>query len=619
DVSLVPLAGGLPDKIVISAKPISNNRRTRVQVVVEDSSGGPVVDGTVVLLDSGGEKNTQWSVCKNGQASFVLEVGEVPVGGHTVWARSGDAYAQSVVHDVLAGRIVGRLLDADTQRVAFADVVVQDSLSQIVLRRPFLGEFEVSVPPGIWYITAQAGPTRLSPELQRVEVVAEDSVMVDLSIGSWVDLTARGWLAGDLNVRGSVGKLQRPVSIESATLATRAAGLNWALFTNSWDTTQRQYRPQDLTLWSDPFYGFWGRFFETASGDTWTVGDAAQAAPDVFGAQVLVHRNRGLVGHTRLFTSQRHTSRVIFDALSGPTFDCLDVMSERPDDVQAQKLWFDLLNRGYRIAATASTGAALDDVAVSLPGKYRTYVQVDGEVTPGRLTQALANGQSFVSSGPLLQFSVFAAGPGSDLPVGRKRRATIRAWARADVNDYLTRVELIRNGEIAQAWDLDDQPRTHKQAVTLQDSVDCWYIVKCYGADRSQVALTNPIYFRSPDFKSPEPVQAMVRGEIETADGKSVDEAQVLVKNALGEVILKTIAREGRFQLWASPTSLIEVQTQGYKGVQQRIIDNTQLVNLLDELQDVNYPPDTLSAPETFERITKSLRNIEMLFVLNNE
>lgn len=619
DVSFVKLSDVLPGKIVISAKPISDKQQAHVLISVADSAGVPAVDGTVVVLHSEVGKRSLWQSCKNGQANFIFDVDDMPVGGAVVWAQSGDAFAQDVLRDVRSGRVVGRIFDADTQRDTYASVLVQDSLFQTVLRRPFLGAFEIFVPQGTWHITADAGPTRISPALSQVVVVGGDSAVVDLPIRPWVDLEARGWVAGDLNVRASMGKLDRLLSVDQVVLTARAAGLNWALFTNFWDTTLRQYRPQDLDFGDAKFYGLWGKFYESARGDVWAVGDAAYDAPDMFGAQVLVHQDRGIVGHTRLFTPLRHTSRIIVDALSGPTFDCLDIMSEQPDDTRAQKLWFDLLNRGYRIAATASSRAVLDDVDGFLPGDHRTYIQVDGDVTVGRLTQALAEGQSFVSSGPLLLFSAFAAGPGSDLPVGRKRRATIRAWAPADLDDYLTRVELIRNGEIAQVWDLTDQPRSYKQAVTLQDSVDCWYIAKCYGADSLQVALTNPIYFRSSDFTSPEPVQAMVRGEIQTDDGQPVGEAQVLVKNALGDVILKTIARAGQFQLWASPTSLIEVQATGYKGMQQRIFDNTQLVDLLDQLQDVNYPPDTLSAPKTFERITKSLKNIEMLFVLNQE
>ncbi|MFT5366184.1 MAG: hypothetical protein ACI8V2_001131 [Candidatus Latescibacterota bacterium] len=619
EVSCAELSGLPPAKIVISAQPVSDKRQTRVQIAVQDSLGAPVKDGTVVVLGSDMGETPGWMTSKRGIAEFVLEVGDAPVGGGTVWARSGNVYGQSVVADVLSSRIVGRIFDAETQRDRSAFVVVQDSLGQAILRRVFNGAFEVFVPPGTWWLTAQTGPTHIAPELQVVEAVSGDSAVVQLPLRPWVDLQAQGWLAGDMNVRGAGGKLEQSVAVADVVLSARGAGLDWALFTDFWDTTLRQYRPQDLALWHTDFYGLWGRLYETPWGDAWTLGDSAQDAEDLFGAQELAHKARGLVGHTRLFTPKRHASQVVFDVLSGPTFDCIDVMSEQPDDVSAQKLWFDLLNQGYRIAATASTQAVLDDVSGTLPGKFRTYVHLDGDATPGRLAQALSLGHSFISSGPLLLFSVFAAGPGSDLPVGRKRRATIKAWARGDVADYLTRIELIRNGEVVQAWDLDGQPRTHKLALTLQDSVDCWYVSKCYGADPSQVALTNPIYFRSSGFESPEPVQAVVRGKIQTTDGKPVAEAQVFVKNPLGDVILETTARNGQFRLWAPPTSVIEVQMKGHGLVRQRIFDNPHIVGMLNEMKLVSFPTDSLFTTTTVERITQSLQNIEMLFVLNDE
>jgi hypothetical protein len=619
EISLTKLPGRPPAQILISTQPVSENRKTRVQVLVQDSLGAPVHDGTVVVVGADAGDTPGWIKSKKGMAEFVMEAGKAPVGGSTIWARSGDALGQVVVADVLSGRIVGRIFDAETRRDKFAFVVVQDSLGQVISRRAFDGEFEVFVPPGAWWVTAHVGPIHIGPELQWFEVARGDSAIVNLPIRTWLDLQARGWLAGDLNVRGSSGKLGQAVSVEDVVLEARAAGLEWALFTDFWDTTLRQYRSQDLALWRPGFFGLWGRLFQTPWGDAWTIGASAKDASDIYGAQTLVHRDRGLVGYTRLFTPSRHASRVVVDVLSGPTFDCIDVMSEHPDDASAQKLWFELLNRGYRIAATASSQAVSDDATAPVTGTYRTYVQLDGDATAGRLAAAISAGHSFVSSGPLLLFSVFAAGPGSDLAVGHKRRATIRAWAPGNEDEYLTRVELIRNGEVVQFWDLDDHPRSHKLTMTLQDSVDCWYVSKCYGSDDSQVALTNPIYFRSSGFESPEPIQAVVQGAIQTQDGRPVAEAQVWVKNPLGDVILQTTARNGQFRLWAPPTSVIEVQAQGFDVMRRAIFDNTDLVGLLNQLKQVSSPPDSLFSATTFERVTKSLQHIDMFFVLSHK
>lgn len=616
EVSFTALGGAPPVGVSVTAEQVSEKRKSTVQIAVTDSLGNPVNDGTVVVLQADKGRLPAWVTTRNGRAEFVYEVDQDMRGEYQVWARCGNAVAKIRIGDVLAGRVVGRVFNADDQSALAAVISIQDSLGHEVLRRAADGIFQVHVPPGVWWITADAGPTYTAPERQAVEVVAGDSVIVQLPVQNWVDLRARGWLAGDMNVRGASGKMMHPVLVSDVVLEARAAGLDWALLTDYWDTTLRHYRPQDMALWQKDFYGLWGRFFQTSLGDVWTLGDAAQDANSMFEARALTHQDRGIVGYTKVFTPSQQASGVVFDVLAGPTFDCLDVMPEYTNDAFTQKLWFELLNRGYRIAGTASSGAVLDDVTGSNLGRFRTYVRLDGDVTPGRMSQALAQGNSFMSNGPLMLFSVFAAGPGSVLPAGRKRRATIRAWSQGQLGDFLTGIELIRNGEVIESWSLDTQPRMHKLSVALEDSVDCWYVAKCYGTDSTQVALTNPIFFETSNFSPPEPLQAVVHGEIK-AEGKTISEAQVLVKNALGQVVLETTARNGQFRLWAPPTGIIEVNVSGYAPIQQRIIDDPQLTDWLRQMSQVSSAPDTLYAENSFDRVAEILNNIDMLFVLD--
>jgi hypothetical protein len=53
--------------------------------------------------------------------------------------------------------------------------------------------------------------------------------------------------------------------------------------------------------------------------------------------------------------------------------------------------------------------------------------------------------------------------------------------------------------------------------------------------------------------------------------------------------------------------------------VRQRIFDNPHIVGMLNEMKLVSFPTDSLFTTTTVERITQSLQNIEMLFVLNDE
>ena len=615
DITFVALSVATPARVVVTARSFSEKRKTRVKIAVLDSAGSALKQDVVVTLSATNARAPRWLPCKGGTVEFSLDAEPGPPGGATLSAQCGDAFGQIVLGDVLAGRIVGRISDADTRRDIAASVVVQDADGQILLRRPFEGAYEVFVPPGQWWVSAQSGPTRVSPELQAVDLAAGDSASVMLPIRSWVNLRARGWLAGDLNVRGASGMLYRTVLASEVALSARAAGLDWALLTDYWDSTLRHYRPEDIGLQSDSFAGAFGRYFKAPTGELWMLGDAAQQMRDASPARFATHQGRGIIGHTGPVTSERSTSGIVFDVVSGQALDCLDLMGEKADDDKAQRLWFDLLNHGYRVAATASSQAVLDKDSDISPGRFRTYFHLDGEPTPDRIGQALARGNSFISSGPLLLFSVFAAGPGSDLPVGRKRRVSFSAWSDGRPDEYLTRVELIRNGEIAQTWPLENHPRAQRLSATLEDSVDCWYIAKCYGSSATQVAITNPIYFRSADFQPPEPLQAIVQGSIQTRAGQPIDEARVFVRDPLGSVILETVAQKGAFRLWVPSTSTLDVTAKGYASVQARIADSPGIVSLLADMQS-RAAPDSLSFGARIDRITEVLQNLDLTFVL---
>ena len=272
------------------------------------------------------------------------------------------------------------------------------------------------------------------------------------------------------------------------------------------------------------------------------------------------HLDRGIIGYTDIFGTSN-----LFDILAGPAFDALDVT--HPD---AQALWFALLNRGYRIAGTAFSDE-----------HFRTYTQVPGDLTADKLMRAIANGQNMITNGPLISLSVFAAGPGNQLPAGRKRRATIHAWAAAKSDAYLTRIELIRNAQVIQSWDLKEQPRKYRISTALEDSVNCWYLARCYGADTSRVAWTNPIYFQTENFAPPQPVQAIVRGKIEMANSSSVPKAIVRAVDPIGRTVLQTAAPRGTFQIWVPATSQIHIEAKGYETRPQRIFDHRDIQRLL--------------------------------------
>ena len=204
-----------------------------------------------------------------------------------------------------------------------------------------------------------------------------------------------------------------------------------------------------------------------------------------------------------------------FDTVAGPTYDSIDIMmqpKERLVNELGEKLWFMLLNQGYRMPATASTDASFDNPGRAVPGAVRVYTRIDGDLTLEKVAVAMKSGRNFVTSGPLLAFTVDGHGIGEILPVSSsiKCGARVHAWASGAAEEYLTKIEVIRNGEIYKSLEIVGKPKTHEVAFEIEEDRTAWYIVKCYGSHWSQYAVSNPIYFEASGYRAPQPTKANV-------------------------------------------------------------------------------------------------------------
>ena len=582
DVRLHKIAPQMPLGLELNTTdfPIRGTRISRVRVTIQDSILAPPHqvqvteqdsavshDAAVVIFEASRGHITPWAEIQNGTATAILLDADENVGGVYVRARLAHLSTRAYVGDRKATQLRGRLFNADTGQPLSGRVIVTDSLGTILqtgfAERGFVADsaFAIDLPPQTVIISAMRGFAYLPPEPQVLHLADGRERIVELPFKPWGDLPARGWVAGDL--------------LNSTANDARARGLDWAAL--------------PVNVNGDSILTLPGKYVETRGGKQWVLGTTGLFTPEKAGFEVHAQArlDRGITGYADILGTS------LFDILAGPAFEALDVA--HPD---ARAIWFALLNRGYRIAGTAFSDE-----------HFRTYTQVPGDLTADRLMRAIASGQNMITNGPLISFSIFAAGPGDQLPAGRKRRATIHAWAAAKSDAYLTRIELIRNARVIQSWDLEEQPRKYQLSTTLEDTVTSWYLARCYGADTSQVALTNPIYFQTEDFTPPQPVRAIVRGKIEMADNSPVPQAVVRAVDPISRTVLETAARRGTFQIWVPATSQIHIEAKGYETPPQRIFDQPDIQHLLQT--PVN--PSELNALDT---LTEQLQAIDMVFVL---
>ena len=112
--------------------------------------------------------------------------------------------------------------------------------------------------------------------------------------------------------------------------------------------------------------------------------------------------------------------------------------------------WYRYLNCGYRIAAVGGTDKMSATTAV---GAVRTYARIesDTEFTYDAWKEAIRSGNTFVTYGPLLEFSVEGKPPGSRISMSHGGGTVDISWKVSSVTVPMSRVELIVNGEIVES------------------------------------------------------------------------------------------------------------------------------------------------------------------------
>ena len=109
--------------------------------------------------------------------------------------------------------------------------------------------------------------------------------------------------------------------------------------------------------------------------------------------------------------------------------------------------WYRYLNCGYQVAAVGGTDKM---TAITAVGTVRTYARI----APGQpftythWMDAVRRAETFVTYGPLLEFSVDGKPMGSRMALGKKGGTLDITWQVASVTVPVTSVELVVNGEI---------------------------------------------------------------------------------------------------------------------------------------------------------------------------
>ena len=177
---------------------------------------------------------------------------------------------------------------------------------------------------------------------------------------------------------------------------------------------------------------------------------------------------------------------------------------------ETQKVWYRLLNCGFRVTAAGGTDAMANYASLRGPvGLNRVYVQddpaadngpVDAAAQRDRWLQGLKAGRTLATNGPLLGFAVEGVGPGGELklPPGT-HQLTVRGFLRSIVPvDHL---EIVFNGEVLSTITADQAARSADIGGVVEVDRSGWLVLRAWNDetdpdvfDRWPYATTNPVF-----------------------------------------------------------------------------------------------------------------------------
>ncbi|MDG1571865.1 CehA/McbA family metallohydrolase [Robiginitalea sp. M366] len=200
-----------------------------------------------------------------------------------------------------------------------------------------------------------------------------------------------------------------------------------------------------------------------------------------------------------------------------------------------QQVWYDLLNCGFRVMATAGPDWDIKDTP-------RVYVNLQGKpFSLENWREGLQAGRSFITKGPMLFFEVNGQLAGSEIPArGKKTVLRVKAQAMSPEGDLP--VEVIFNGKVIHTGQNLDMP------LTVEDSG--WLAIRTSGAHSNPVFISfkgRPAGMSGPALRFieiTETLESWVRnkGLYDTEEQKQ----EVLGLLEKGKAVFEAIARKAR-------------------------------------------------------------------------
>jgi hypothetical protein len=404
------------------------------------------------------------------------------------------------------------------------------------------GAEEIDVPAGAVTVEILHGFERRFEQRQVTATVGRvANLAVNLDEGTWTVPDAAQWVSADVHVHMNYGGEYRNTP---AHLVMQAEAENLSIVNSFLVNKEQRFpdiayngkqrdpasKPNALVVHGQEFHtSYWGHLglLDIAGGVILPgyAGYPNTAASSLYpmNADVadIAHARGALVGYVHPFDDypepiakphETLTMELPVDVALGKV-DYMEILGFS-DHRSTARVWYQLLNLGYRIPAAGGTDAMANYSSLRGPvGMNRVYARVpDGEVTPEKWMAALKAGRTFATNGPLLGFTLGGVQIGDELQFDAAQpRVQFSVRLRSIV--AVDHLELVCNGRVLRSF-IAQRGVDHGEfsgSIALKDSGWCLARASTVAArypvlDAYVYATTSPIYVtiagqkpRSPD------------------------------------------------------------------------------------------------------------------------
>jgi hypothetical protein len=367
--------------------------------------------------------------------------------------------------------------------------------------------FVIQLPPGKWRLAVAKG-VEYHPAFEVIDIKAGQTVDRRIVMRRWVNMAQRGWYSGDDHVHHPRTRSEhdemlmtwlRAEDLHVANILQQGDVRGSADFRQAGFGPQHQYRREDRILVSgqeEPSNAINEQGHALALNISAPVQDLSQYhLYDV--AFDAAHGQGGVTGYAHVAWALASYRKV--NPASHATWDpSINVIRGKVDFLEILQFgilgledYYDFLNLGYKLGASAGS-----DVPWGVsPGEVRVYAYTGRDFSARTWFASLKKGQTFITNGPMIEFTVDGMLPGNEIAVARNQRVRVRAraWAPEAIGSPKN-LEVVSQGRVLRAVESFKPGQSELEIDFHMPAAESQWLAARATSHNQAVAHTSPVY-----------------------------------------------------------------------------------------------------------------------------